>query len=195
MTNWRRGRWFVGMGILGLLLGRAPGGAEEAGLRYQRSVHPYEVPSVTLLSQDRLQVKLDELVDSDRPVLVDFIFGTCTTICPVMSAGYSNLQRKLGEEAKQVRLVSISIDPEHDTPEVMKSYLERYRAKPGWDFLTGSRADIDKVMRAFDAYVPDKMSHRPVMFLRAPGEKEWIRIYGLVSTRELMEEYRKVMED
>ena len=142
-----------------------------------------------------LQVKLDEFMDSDRPVLVDFIFGTCTTICPVMSAGYSNLQRKLGEESEQVRLVSISIDPEHDTPEVMKSYLQRYRAKPGWDFLTGSRADIDKVMRAFDAYVPDKMSHRPVMFLRAPGEKEWIRIYGLVSTRELMEEYRQLLED
>ena len=49
--------------------------------------------------------------------------------------------------------------------------------------------------RAFDAYVPDKMSHRPVMFLRAPDTEEWVRIYGLVSTRELMEEYQKLLED
>jgi len=185
----------VGAGILWLVLWTAPGIAEDEELRYERTVHQFEVPDVTLLSQDRMRVRLDEFVDFDQPVLLDFIFGTCTTICPVLSAGYSNLQKKLGEGTGQVRLVSISIDPEHDTPEVMKKYLERYRARPGWDFFTGSRADIDQVMRAFDAYVPDKMSHRPVMFLRAPDDDEWIRIYGLVSTRELMEEYRKLLED
>jgi len=195
MTRWQRGKWLVSLGILGLVLWSAPGAAQEAGSRYQRSVHPYKVPGVTLLSQDRVQVRLDEFVNSDQPVLLDFIFGTCTTICPVMSAGYSNLQKKLGEDSDQVRLVSISIDPEHDTPEVMKKYLERYRARSGWDFFTGSRAEIDQVMRAFDAFVPDKMSHRPVMFLRAPNSDEWIRIYGLVSTRDLMEEYRKLLED
>lgn len=194
-TLWNRSRRLMVAGVVQLVLGTAAVGAQDTGLRYERSVHRYEVPPVTLLSQDRMQVRLDEFVNSDQPVLLDFIFGTCTTICPVLSAGYSNLQSKLGEDAEQVKLVSISIDPEHDTPEVMKKYLERYRAKPGWDFFTGSRADIDRVMRAFDAYVPDKMSHRPVMFLRAPGEQEWIRIYGLVSTRELMQEYQQLLED
>jgi protein SCO1/2 len=163
--------------------------------RYERTEHAYEVPAVTLLSQDRVQVRLDEFVDAEKPVFVDFIYGTCTTICPVLSAGYSNLQRKLAEGADQVRLVSISIDPEHDTPEVMKEYLERYRAQPGWDFFTGSRTDIDAVMRAFDAFVPDKMSHRPIMFLRAPGSGTWVRINGLIGSRDLMEEYEKLLEE
>jgi protein SCO1/2 len=88
--------------------------------------------------------------------------------------------------------VSITIDPEHDSPEVMREYLKRYRAKPGWDFLTGSRADIDRVMHAFDAYVPNKMSHYPLTLLRGPGEGRWIRIYGLIGTSDLLDEYQKL---
>ena len=157
--------------------------------RYQRTEVAYAVPDVVLINQDREKVRLVELLSSGKPVLLDFIYGTCTTICPILSAGYSNMQRKLGDDPEQVQLVSISIDPEHDTPAVMTEYLERYQAKPGWDFLTGSREDIDKVMHAFDAYVQDKMSHYPLTLIRAPGGDYWVRIYGLVGTRELMEEY------
>lgn len=160
--------------------------------RYERTIIKYDVPEVTLINQDRERIKLVEILNSDKPVMLDFIYGTCTTICPVLSAGFSNMQRKLGPDSDQVRMISISIDPEHDTPEVMKEYLARYRAKPGWDFLTGSREDVDKVMHAFDAYVQDKMSHYPLTLLHAPHSKEWIRIYGLIGTAELMAEFQKI---
>jgi protein SCO1/2 len=88
--------------------------------------------------------------------------------------------------------VSISIDPEHDTPKVMKEYLARYRAKPGWDFFTGSRSDIDKVMYAFNAYIPNKMSHYPLTLIRSPGDGKWTRIFGLLSSSEFISEYQKV---
>ena len=170
----------------------ATGAAKEK--RYKRTEEVYTVPEVVLVNQDREKVRLVELLDSGKPVLLDFIYGTCTTICPILSAGYSNMQRKLGEDPEQVQLVSISIDPEHDTPAVMTEYLERYQARPGWDFLTGSRKDIDKVMHAFDAYVQDKMSHYPLTLIRAPEGDYWVRIYGLVGTRELMEEYEALYE-
>lgn len=157
---------------------------------YVRSMEQYEMPPVTLMNQDRERVELEDLLSQDKPVLLDFIFATCTTICPVMSAGFSGLQGELGENSEEAQLVSISIDPEHDTPEVMAKYLKRYRAQPGWDFLTGSRADIEKVMRAFDSFVPDKMSHRPVTFLRAPGAEQWVKIDGLIGSADLIEEYR-----
>lgn len=162
--------------------------------RYQRTEEVYKVPDVVLVNQDREKVRLVELLDSGKPVLLDFIYGTCTTICPILSAGYSNMQRKLGDNPEQIQLVSISIDPEHDTPAVMTEYLERYQAKPGWDFLTGSRKDIDKVMHAFDAYVQDKMSHYPLTLIQAPGGDYWVRIYGLVGTAELMQEYQDLYE-
>ncbi len=107
----------------------------------------------------------------DRPVFVEFIFATCTTICPVLSAGFASVQRKLGDDREEVLLVSLTIDPEHDGPEELRQYLDRYGAKSGWDFYTGTRKDIDEVMRAFDAFVPDKMSHRPLTFVHAPGAK------------------------
>lgn len=164
--------------------------AEE--LKYKRSIEDYSIPEVTLVNQNGARVKLKSLITSNKPVVVDFIYGTCTTICPVLSAGYANLQQKLGEGSSRVQLISISIDPENDTPKVMKEYLKRYRAKPGWDFLTGSRADIDKVMRAFNAYIPNKMYHYPLNLIRNPKNGKWVRIFGLTSTSEFMNEYKKV---
>lgn len=187
--------FFLFSGLVIVLALAFPAGSVQAEeKRYKRTEEKYVVPDVTLINQNREKVKLVELLNSDKPVLLDFIFGTCTTICPVLSAGFSNMQRKLGEKADQVRLVSISIDPEHDTPEVMTEYLERYRAKPGWVFLTGTREDVDRVMRAFDAYVQDKMSHYPITFLRAPGESQWVRIYGLIGTTDLMREYERLLQ-
>jgi protein SCO1/2 len=151
-------------------------------------VETYAIPDVTLINQDGKRVSLKGLLESDQPVVVDFIYGTCTTICPVLSAGYANLQKRLGADSRRVRLVSITIDPENDTPKVLKEYLARYRAKPGWDFLTGSRRDIDRVMHAFDAYFRNKMDHKPLNFIRSPRDGKWIRLYGLLSSQEFLQE-------
>jgi protein SCO1/2 len=173
-----------------LLLAPAATAAKEEG--YKRDVVKYTIPDVVLTSQDGEDFSLPALLEKDKPVMVNFIYATCTTICPVLSAGFANFQRKLGEEAEDVYLVSFTIDPEYDSPEVMKEYLERYRARPGWDFLTGSRQDIDSVMKAFDAYVSNKMNHFPLIFLKAPGSVSWVRLDGLMGTSELIEEYRKL---
>ena len=168
----------------------APGTAEAAS-DYKRSLERYTLPDVTLINQEGKKVKLLALVNSGKPVVVDFIYGTCTTICPVLSAGYTSVQAKIGPDPRKVQLISISIDPEHDTPKIMKGYLKQYRAKPGWDFLTGSREDIDRVMKAFDSYIPDKMLHKQVTFIRAQKPGEWVRIDGLPGSSDLMSEIGK----
>jgi len=151
-----------------------------------------ELPDVTLIDQDSQLVKLRDLVEGQDVVMVDFIFGTCTTICPILSAGFSNLQRRMGSGPGGPTLISISIDPEHDGPEVMTEYLKRYRAQPGWSFLTGDRDDIDLIMRAFDAYVPNKMSHQPVTYIKMGDSDRWVKIDGLVSTADLIAELEKI---
>ncbi|NVN97824.1 MAG: SCO family protein [Geobacteraceae bacterium] len=173
-----------------VVLVSSPSRAEE--LKYKRTIENYTMPDVTLVNQNGARVKLRSLITSDKPVVVDFIYGTCTTICPVLSAGFVNLQQKLGPKSSNVQLISISIDPENDTPKVMKEYLQRYRAKAGWDFLTGSRENIDKVMRAFNAYIPNKMSHYPLTLIRNPQDGKWVRIFGLTSSSEFLNEYKKV---
>jgi len=187
-----RSPWATILMIGGLWLPGSLGLSAQAPDAYKRTLETYTMPEVTLVSQDGAKVKLKALLESDEPVIVDFIFGTCTTICPVLSAGYANLQLKVPAGAPKVRLISISIDPENDTPKVMRDYLKRYRAKPGWDFLTGKREDIDKVMHAFNAYIPNKMSHYPLTLIRDPKSGKWIRIFGLMSSSEFVAECRKV---
>lgn len=167
--------------------------AHAANKSYKRTVEKYNIPDIVLVNQDGKKVQLQSLFSGDTPVIVDFIYGTCTTICPVLSAGFVNLQNKLALSGQKVRLVSITIDPENDTPKIMKEYLKRYRAKPGWDFLTGSRTDIDSVMKAFNAYIPDKMSHYPLNMIRNPKDGSWVRLYGILSSREFMEEYQSAV--
>lgn len=165
----------------------------KAGQRYNRTLVTVNLPDVILFNQEGDQARLLDLMKSDRPVMVDFIYATCTTICPVLSAGFSNLQRKLGPDREKVVMISFSIDPEHDTPEIMKEYLETYGAESGWHFYTGSRDGMDRLMKAFGVFVTNKMNHLPVTFLRKPGETQWVKIYGLISTADLMSEYHKLL--
>ena len=159
--------------------------------RFTRTEVTIEVPDVTLIDQQGREVGFRQAMLGDKPVFVEFIFATCTTICPVLSAGFASVQRKLGDDREEVLLVSLTIDPEHDGPEELRHYLDRYGARSGWDFYTGTRKDIDEVMNAFDAYVADKMSHRPLTFVHAPGSDSWVRIDGFAGSRDLMEEVER----
>lgn len=187
---WRLFRWIPGLLLL-IVVGSVAAEAAPEKVRYQRSVEKYVVPDVVLVNQNGDKVRLRALLDDQRPVVVDFIYGTCTTICPILSAGYANLQKRLGEQSSQVRLVSVTIDPENDDPAVLREYLARYKAKPGWDFLTGSRQDINRVMEAFDAFFRDKMDHKPLTFIRLPKDGRWVRLYGLVSGKDFLNEFEK----
>ena len=176
--------------VVSLLCPAMPATAADREPRFTRTKVDIEIPGVTLIDQDGDEVDFRAVLQSDKPVFVDFIFATCSTICPVLSAGYASIQRKLGDERDQVHLISVTIDPQHDGPEELTKYLKRYRAQSGWDFLTGTRDDIDRVMRAFDAFVPDKMSHRPLIFIRSPRSGEWVRIYGFAGSADLLRELR-----
>jgi protein SCO1/2 len=159
--------------------------------RFTRSEVAIDVPDVTLIDQDGNEIKFRDLLITDTPVFVDFIFATCTTICPVLSAGFASIQRRLADQPDRARLVSITIDPENDGPQELTAYLERYGARPGWEFLTGTREEIDDVMRAFNAWVPDKMSHRPLVYIRSPKDGSWVQIKGFAGGKDLMAELER----
>jgi len=122
-------------------------------------------------------------------VMLNFIFTTCTTICPVLSASFTQTQKTLGPDASNVRMISISIDPEHDTPAKLREYAQRFQARAGWTFLTGDRDDIVAVLKAFDAYRRDKMNHIPLTLMRAAQQAGWIRMEGFASAGDLVREY------
>ena len=160
---------------------------------YNRSVHSYQPPDLTLVNMDGKEARLFDELNRDQPVMLNFIFTTCTTICPVLSATFAQVKQKLGTDVDQVRMVSITIDPEHDTPERLHAYAARFEAGPQWRFLTGDLDAIVAVQKAFDAYRGNKMSHEPLTFLRASADAPWIRIDGIASAAEVMAEYRQLV--
>lgn len=161
---------------------------------YKRSLRAYTaIPDVVLTDAEAQPVRLRELLTADDPVMLNFIFTTCTTICPVMTKVFADVRTRLGDEAKNLRLVSISIDPENDTPAQLKAYAHKFEAGARWKFLTGRVQDVAAVQRAFETYDSDKMNHAPLTLLRAAPGKPWVRIDGFASPDDLALEYRKVL--
>lgn len=156
--------------------------------RYEATTEHYSVPDVQLVDQSGARVDLQALLDTDEPLALNFIFTTCTTICPVMTATFAQMRRELGESGDDLRLISISIDPEYDRPEQLRAYAEQFRAGEGWEFLTGDNADIVRVLKSFDSYAGSKMNHQPITLLKSPGSLSWTRIDGLASGKDLARE-------
>lgn len=160
--------------------------------KFTRTYASYEVPDVTLVDVNGERVSLSEALAYDGPVFLQFIFTTCPTICPVMSSTLASAQGKLGPEAARVRMISVSIDPEQDTPERLREYARKFKAGPQWIFLTGDLEKIVAVQKSFDAYRGNKMRHEPLTFMRAGRGKPWLRLDGLLSATQLVEEYRRL---
>jgi protein SCO1/2 len=158
-----------------------------------RQLAQYRLPSTLLLRSDGASVSFPQALDDGRPVALNFIYTSCTAICPVLSHSFAELQRRLGSERERVHMVSISIDPEEDTPQRLRDYAARFDAGPQWEFYTGSLAASVSLQKAFQAWFGDKMHHRPVTFLRAAPGQPWVRLDGFTSPDELLAEYRRLV--
>jgi len=153
-----------------------------------RTAINYAVPDITLVRSDGARVSLAHELNDGRPVLLDFIYTTCTTICPVMTQTFAEVQKRLGPDAAKVRMVSVSIDPEEDTPARLTEYSKRYQAGPQWDFLTGTVEASIAAQRAFNAYRGDKMNHSPITFFRSAPGRPWVRLDGFATPDALLDE-------
>jgi len=104
----------------------------------------WQVPEFTLTERSGREVQLADL--KGKVWLADFVYTTCPGPCPILSTRMSEVQKALGNES-DVRLVSISTDPESDTPAVLKEYAERYKAGDHWWFLTGKKDAVYSLAR------------------------------------------------
>ena len=146
-----------------------------------------------LTRDDGKVVSLPQEMNDGRPVLLNFIFTSCGSSCPLMSQVFAQFQRRLGPGAGEVHLMSISIDPEEDTPARLVEYARRFGAGPQWQHYTGTLEASRAAQRAFDVYRGDKMSHAAVTLLRAAPGQPWRRLDGLATPDDLLREYRQLL--
>jgi protein SCO1/2 len=109
-------------------------------------------PELTLTKQDGKRLALKDL--RGKVLAITFIFASCTDTCPLLTAKMAGIQNALGSDfGSKVHFVSITVDPERDTPEILKRYAEAYKANPaGWAFLTGTAAEIREVAKRYGIY-------------------------------------------
>ena len=140
----------------------------------------FRIPDVVVYDQEGKRLNFYSDVIKGKTVAINFIFTTCTTICPPLTAIMRQIQREMGARVgRDVLLVSVSVDPLTDTPERLKSFAAKFDAGPGWTFVTGRKTDIDKLLRALGAYVNDKNNHTPIILVGNERTGYWTRSYGL----------------
>lgn len=158
--------------------------ADVTGADNFESLH---LPDVLLTDQNGLKVHFVSDLIQGKMVAINFVFTSCTTICPLQGAAFGELQGALrGSPSNEVVLVSISLDPETDTPERLKAWGRGFHAGPSWHLLTGKKREVDKVLRAFQIPVADKVVHQPLVMVGDPAGR-WVRINSLAPAAKIAE--------
>jgi protein SCO1 len=119
-----------------------------------------------------------------KTVAINFIFTSCEAVCPITTAVMRDAQAQTKAQSG-VQFISISVDPEVDRPAVLARYAARHQAAPGWAFVTGDRAQIEKLLKAFGVTAADKNEHTPLVYVGNDRVSEWTRISGLAPANQL----------
>jgi protein SCO1/2 len=146
------------------------------------------LPNLQMIRQDGKKIQIADEINDGRAVVVSFVYTSCSAICPMISQTISRLQSKLGADNNKVHLVSISLDPEHDTPKQLAAYAEKFHAGNFWQHYTGTEYASITLQKAMGVYRGDKMNHVPVTLLKSAKSDKWIRLDGFVSTEDLLSE-------
>ena len=115
----------------------------------------------------------------DRVVVMNFIFTTCTTICPTMGATFSRVQRLLGD--RNVSLISVTVDPATDTPQRLDAWSKKLDARPGWTLVTGEKTEIDRLLKSLGVFTPSRETHTPTVLIGNARTGHWQRASGFAT--------------
>jgi protein SCO1/2 len=171
-----------------LLILPAAGRAAVEAASQDTGAGPLTIPDVALVDQDGRPVHVYSDLIRGRRVAMNFVFTTCTTICPPMGANFERLQGVLGTpDHSDVRLISVSIDPRTDTPQRLKEWGAKFHAGPGWTLLTGSPEDVDRLLKALGVFTANRADHSPLVLLGDDRAGRWTRAYGLAAPAKMVE--------
>jgi protein SCO1/2 len=151
---------------------------------------------VLLTNQDGKQLRLYTDILKGNVVIINSFYSTCSGVCRVTIPVFKQLQESLGERmGKDVRLVSITVDPENDNPEVLGKYAAGVGAKPGWDFLTGDKQTVDQVLYKLGLSTNAKEDHSNVFIIGNEPTGLWKKVLGIAPPYEILRSVESVVDD
>ncbi len=151
---------------------------------------------VELLDQDGKKVRFYSDVLKGKTVIVNAFFTSCTSVCPPMNRNMEKIQQALGDRVgRDVFLVSLTVDPEVDTPTRMKEYAKKFHAGRGWIFLTGKKENLDWALYKLGQYVENKDDHKTVFIIGNEPTGLWKKAFGMANVAELVQVVESVVND
>lgn len=176
--------------------GQATGDAQASAAQAESSGAQKYFTDVELIDQDGKPRRLYSDLLKGKTVVVNAFFTTCTSVCPPMTRNLEKVQDALGERfGRDVFFLSISVDPEVDTPARLKDYAQKFHAKPGWMFLTGKKENVDWALYKLGQYVEDKDDHTTGIIIGNEPTGLWKKALGIAPAAELIKVVASVADD
>ncbi|HEV2706260.1 MAG TPA: SCO family protein [Pyrinomonadaceae bacterium] len=158
-------------------------GAQQGVARTQPSI-----PDIEVFDQNGKKMRFYSDLIAGKVVAVNFIFTSCTFVCPMQGSNFAKLQTALGERlGRDVHLISVSVDPATDTPARLKAWGEKFGVKAGWTLVTGEQASMDKLLRTLTGDATRPVEHSPVVLLGDFDKGGWVRAYGLAEPERYLD--------
>jgi len=162
--------------------------AEMTKVSASGQVSKMTIPDIEVLDQNGRKIHFYTDLVKGQTVVINFIFTTCTTICPPLGATFARVQKELGDKVgRDVRFISISVDPATDTPERLKAWGAKFHAGDGWTFVTGNKPQVDELLRVLGASSARREDHSPTVLIGNDAQGAWTRTYGLANTGQLVQ--------
>lgn len=151
---------------------------------------------VVLVNQDGEEMRLYSDLLQGKVVVIDTMFTTCSSVCPMTAKTYQGIQDWMGERlGKDAHLISITVDPENDTPEKLRAYALGLGARPGWYFLTGKKENVEFALKKLGQFVESKEAHSTVFLVGNEPTGLWKKAMGLADIQQLLPIVDSVLND
>ena len=151
---------------------------------------------VELIDQDGKNVRFYSDVLKGKTVVVNAFFTTCTSVCTPMNRNMEKIQEAFGERVgRDVFLVSMTVDPETDTPARLKEYSQKFHAGAGWIFLTGKKENLELALYKLGQYVEKKDDHKTIFIIGNEPTGLWKKAFGIANVAEIIQVVESVVND
>ncbi|GKS69437.1 photosynthetic protein synthase I [Nitrosomonas sp. PY1] len=153
------------------------------------------LPNIIVLDDQNQEHRFLDLLQS-QVALVNFVFTSCVTICPVLSATMQAIEKQLQDQlGKGVILVSISVDPAKDTPDKLRAYAKKFNAGQYWYWLTGRPSEVNQLLKAFGMPTGRPEDHPPIILVGNVDTDNWLRWIGIPLPENIIEAINILAKD
>ena len=151
---------------------------------------------VELVDQDGRKRRFYSDLLKGKTVVVNAFFATCKGVCAPMSQNLQRVQEAFRERVgRDLHIISITVDPETDTPAMLKEYAKRYGAAPGRYFVTGKKENVDWALYKLGQYVEQKEAHTSIFIVGNEATGLWKKLHGTANVGEIIKGVESVLND